>query len=84
MGSTLTTASNSSVSFTNSFASCNVCWQVGSAATLGTGTDFVGTAIALTEAITANTGAAVDGRLLALGAAVTLDTNVITPSACAA
>lgn len=83
IGSTLTTASDSSVLFTNSFESCNVFWRVGSSATLGTSTDFVGTVIA-SESITATTGATVEGRLLALNGAVTLDTNVITPTTCAA
>jgi len=55
---------------------------VGSSATLGTNTTFVGTIIALTS-ITANTTATVDGRLLALNGAVTLDTNTITKKACA-
>lgn len=80
----LTTASDSSVVFTDDFATCNVFWQIGSAATLGTDTDFVGTLIADTEAITANTGATVVGRLLALTAAVTLDSNVITQPLCPA
>jgi hypothetical protein len=82
VASALTTASDSSVVFLDDFASCGVFWQVGSAATLGTDTDFVGTLIAQTEAITANTGATVMGRLLALNAAVTLDSNVITTTVC--
>lgn len=81
IGSTLTTASASSVAFTNSFESCNVFWQVGSSATLGTGTAFVGTVIA-DASISANTTAKVEGRLLALNGAVTLDTNVITRPDC--
>ena len=82
VGTALTTASSSSVVFTDDFASCNVFWQVGSAAILGTDTDFVGTVITRTEAITANTRATVRGRLLALNAAVTLDSNVITATSC--
>ena len=82
-GSTLTTGSNSSVLLTNGASPCNVFWQVGSSATLGTGTQFVGTVLALTSA-TLNTGANVSGRILARNGAVTLDTNVITTTACAA
>jgi type VI secretion system secreted protein VgrG len=74
IGSTLTTASNSSVVFINSASSCNVFWQVGSSATLGTTTAFGGNILALTS-ITLNTGANVSGRLLARNGAVTLDSN---------
>ena len=48
----------------NGGQSCNVFWQVGSSATLGTGTPFVGNILALTS-ITLNTGATVSGRALA-------------------
>ncbi len=83
IGSTLTTASNSSVVLINEADACNVFFQVGSSATLGTATTFVGTILALTS-ITAVTGTTVeDGRLLALNGAVTLDTNVITSPTCA-
>ena len=59
IGSTLTTASNSSVALINGADACNVFWQIGSSATLGTGTNFVGTVIA-NISITANTGATVE------------------------
>jgi hypothetical protein len=75
-GETLTTASNSSVSVINGGSDCYVYWQVGSSATLGTGTEFVGNILALTS-ITANTNANVSGRLLARNAAVTMDDNNI-------
>jgi len=45
--STLITASNSRVSLTNGANPCNVFWQIGSSATLGTDTQFVGTVMAL-------------------------------------
>ncbi len=78
IGSTLTTAAgNSNVVLTNGASANNVFWAVGSSATLGTGSSFMGTMIAFTS-ITATTGATVDGRLLALNGAVTLDTNTIT------
>ncbi len=79
--STLMTASNSSVALINGASPCNVFWKVGSSATLGTGSKFIGTVLALT-AISAQTGAVVQGRLIARNAAVTLDDNVITRPAC--
>ena len=56
IGSTLTTASGSSVAMINGGNPCNVFWQVGSSATLGTATSFVGNILALTS-ITLTTGA---------------------------
>ncbi|HEV2973768.1 MAG TPA: ice-binding family protein [Solirubrobacteraceae bacterium] len=82
IGSTLTTGSNTSVSLINGAQACNVFWQVGSSATLGTGTRFVGTVMAAAT-ITTNTAATVHGRLLAETGAVNLDTNTITASTCA-
>lgn len=80
-GSSLTTASDSSVLLINGAQACNVYWVVGSSATLGTGTEFVGTIMALTS-ITADTGATVDGQLLAENGTVTLDNNTITIPVC--
>jgi hypothetical protein len=82
IGSTLTTGSNTDVSLINGAQACNVFWRVGSSATLGTGTHFVGTIMAA-DSITANTGATIHGRLLAQTAAVTLENNTITTSTCA-
>jgi hypothetical protein len=81
IGSTLTTASSSSVSLINGARPCNVFWQIGDSATLGTSTSFVGNIMAM-QSITMTTGATLKGRALARSAAVTLDTNVITKSAC--
>jgi hypothetical protein len=81
IGSTLTTASDARVEVINGGAGCNVFWQVGSSATLGTTTRFVGNILALTS-ITLNTGASVAGRLLARNGAVTLDNNTV--AACGA
>jgi hypothetical protein len=81
-GSTLITASSSVVALVNGATWCNVWWQVGSSATLGTATTFVGTIMALTSD-TLTTGATVTGRVLARNGAVTLDTNTITQPACA-
>jgi hypothetical protein len=82
IGSTLTTASDSSVVTINDDGSTtpgiSTFWQVGSSATLGTTTAFEGNIMALAS-ITAETGATdLDGRLLAETGAVTLDDNTIT------
>ena len=83
-GSSLTTKSGSQVLLRNGARSCNVFWQVGSSATLGTGSKFVGTIMAY-QSITVTTGAKIVGRALARNGAVTLDTNVITrPTSCVA
>lgn len=76
MGSTLTTASTSSVTVINGGQAVNVFWQVGSSATLGTGTWFNGNILAYAS-ITLDTGASLIGRLLSLNGAVTADTNDI-------
>jgi predicted secreted protein with PEFG-CTERM motif len=69
--------STSNIVLTNGASASNVFWQVGSSATLGTGSVFKGTIIAY-KSITATTGATVEGRLLALTGAVTLDANHVT------
>ncbi len=83
IGSTLTTASNSSVLVINGAGDCNIFWQVGSSATLGTTTAFKGNILALTS-ITLATGASVSGRALARNGAVTMDTNHVSTLACVA
>jgi hypothetical protein len=77
IGSTLTTASVSSVVMINEAKACNTFFQVGSSATLGTSTEFQGNIIA-DASITLNTEANVFGRAIALNGAVTLDTNDVT------
>ncbi len=83
IGSTLTTASNSSVRVINSGSACNVYWQIGSSATLGTNTAFAGNLLA-SASITLNTGATLTGRALARAGAVTLDSNTISSAGCTA
>ncbi len=82
-GSTLITASSSSVALIGDAQACNVYWQVGSSATLGTASSFVGTVMALTS-ISLQTGATIQGRMLARNGQVSLDTNTITRPTCAA
>jgi len=76
-GSTLTTASASSVNIINEGTDDSIYWEVGSSATLGTTTAFEGELIAA-QSITLDTGATIGcGNAIALNAAVTLDTNTI-------
>lgn len=82
IGSTLTTASNASVLMIGG-SPCNVYWQVGSSATIGTTTQFVGNILALSS-ISLTTGASVTGRVLARNGAVTMDTNTVSAASCAA
>ncbi len=81
IGSTLTTASNSSVRLINGATVCNVFFQVGSSATLGTGTQFIGNIFALAS-VTLTTNVNVSGRAVGLNGAVTLDSNVVSVPTC--
>ena len=81
VGSTLITASNSTVMLINGASSCNVFFEVGSSATLGTNTTFVGSILAQTSA-SVQTGTTVNGRVLARTGQVSLDTNTITRPSC--
>ncbi|MEP6469233.1 MAG: ice-binding family protein [Chloroflexota bacterium] len=75
--SSLITASSSSVKLINGAKPCNVFWQVTSSATLGSGSSFVGTIMALTS-ITMASGVTLDGRALARNGKVTLLNDTIT------
>jgi hypothetical protein len=77
VASTLIIDSGALITMTGGASSCNVFWQVGSSATIGSGANFVGTVMA-DASVTADTGAVIAGRLMARTGAVTLDTNVIT------
>ncbi|MFZ0774683.1 MAG: ice-binding family protein [Candidatus Sulfotelmatobacter sp.] len=81
IGSTLTTATDSKVSivlgqgqvqplWSRGLRGCNVYWQVGSSATIGTGSLFVGKILALTS-ITLN-GGILHGKALASNGAITM------------
>lgn len=82
IGTTLTTASNSAVVLVNGATPCNnnITWQVGSSATVGTGTSFAGNILANTS-ITLNSSANSTGSLYAHTGAVTLDTNQVSTCA---
>ena len=78
---TLTTSSLGSMLLINGANSCNIFWQVGSSATLGSGSHFFGNILA-TASITVDTSTIVDGRLLASTGAVTLDMNTVNGCTC--
>jgi Ice-binding-like len=80
IGTTLTTATNSEVVmvhghklWSKGLRGCNVYWQVGSSATIGSGNTFVGKILALTS-ITLN-GGTFRGKGLAGNGAVTMSTQ---------
>lgn len=78
IGSSLTTASASSVNVINGGENNGLFWQVGSSATLGTNTIFAGNILA-DQSVTMNTSAKIlCGRAIALVGAVTMDTNTIS------
>jgi Ice-binding-like len=81
MAATLVSASNSNVRLIGAAQPCNVFWQVGSSATLGTNSTFTGNILALTS-IQVQTNVTVQGRVLARNASVTLDTDTITVATC--
>ncbi len=80
-GSTLTTSSGATVILANGATLQNSTfnWAIGSSATLGTNSQFVGT-IDASASITLTTGVLLQGRAWALNGAVTMDTNVINPN----
>jgi hypothetical protein len=71
IGSTLNTASASSVVLINSAQAANVFWQVGSSASFGTTTTFIGNVLA-SASISRNNALSLVGRALAINGAVTL------------
>ncbi|HMJ59512.1 MAG TPA: ice-binding family protein [Gemmatimonadales bacterium] len=74
IGSTLTTGTTANIALSGGALARNVWWQVGSSATLGTGTTFRGNIVALTS-ITLVDNATMLGRALARNGAVSLGTN---------
>ena len=77
VASSLTTGSATTVRLTNGAQPCNVFWQIGASATLGTDSRFAGTVMALTT-ITAQTGAT--DRRPAAGAQTARSTSTRTRS----
>ena len=77
IGSTLTTASGSSVSIENAGSNDSVYWVVGSSATLGSSTSFEGNIIALTSDSLVTGAKDGCGSIIALNGSVTLEGNTI-------
>ena len=76
----LTTASGpgaSVVSLIGGASACDIWWQIGSSAAIGTFSAMQGNILALTS-ITIGTSASLQGRALARNGTVTLDTNNVT------
>jgi hypothetical protein len=82
IGSTLTTATGANVAFAGGASPCNVYWQVGSSATIQTGTHFAGNIMALAS-ITLN-GGNLAGRALARNGTVTISGKETIISGCSA
>ncbi len=82
IASMLTTATNSSVTLINqpvrSGKDGSVFWQVGSSATLGTGTAFTGNILAYTSITLVSQTRIADGRAMAIHGAVTMDSNTVS------
>jgi hypothetical protein len=74
---TLTTTSGLGMVLAGGAKASNIFWQVGTSATLGTGSAFYGTIMA-DQSITLNSGATLDGRALARIAAVNLNASNVT------
>jgi hypothetical protein len=82
IGSTLTTATGSSVTVIGGGSACNVYWQIGSSATVGAANKLAGNFLAFTT-ITMGTGSRLTtGRLLARGGEVSMDTNDVSAAGC--
>lgn len=80
--STLITGPGSNIVMSGGASVCNVFWQVGSSATIGERTGFVGTILAYQQ-IDVGAGSAVHGRLLAQAGGINLNlTTVILPDQC--
>ena len=80
--STLTTAAGSNIVLIGGAQACNIFWEVGSSATLGTNSNIKGNIMALSS-ITLTTGSNVVGRVQARNGAVTLDSSTVSKAVCA-
>jgi LPXTG-motif cell wall-anchored protein len=79
--STLITGAGSTVSLINGAQQCNIFWQIGSSATLGTGSDFTGNILA-SASVTVENSVTVHGRALAQTGSVTLDLDTFVAPTC--
>jgi hypothetical protein len=78
---TLVTAVSSNVSLLRQARYCRIFWKIGSSATLGGSSHFVGHLFAL-QSITVNDSASINGQLLARNGSVTLSNNTIVNGVC--
>ncbi len=79
--SSLVTEDSGAIELINGAQACNVFWQVGTSATLGADTSFVGSILAFTS-VSLQAGTTVEGRVLARNGTVSLDNNTITRPTC--
>jgi len=79
--STLITGQFSTVTLINGAQACNVFWQVGTSATLGANSIFIGNILAYTS-VTCSNKVSVQGRILAMNGAVTLNNDTISAPPC--
>jgi len=79
---TLITAASSKVLLTRGAQACNVFWQIGSSATLGSSSTMAGHLIA-SASISTGATTTVDGQLIALTGAVTLGGTTVVNDGCA-
>jgi Ice-binding-like len=77
VGTAISTATSASVVMAGGGTAGHVFWNVGSSATIGTGTAFQGNLLA-SASITLTGGSSLTGRALALNAAVTMDNNRVS------
>ena len=80
-GSLTTSAGVTVVGSTDTCNGSNVFWQIGTTASVGAGTSFVGNILAQTS-VTLGAAAVLDGRAVALSVASTVTLNTNTVSAC--
>jgi hypothetical protein len=78
IGTGLTTGTDAAVQVINGGSEDNVFWQVGSSATLGTGTAFEGNILAYASITLDPNATILDGRALAINGEVSLIDNTIT------
>ncbi|WP_405807748.1 ice-binding family protein [Streptomyces sp. NBC_00210] len=81
VASSLTISNSATIALINGAQPCNVFWQIGITATLGTNASFEGTIMALTS-ITVEANTRIRGRALARNAEVTLISDVIVRPSC--
>jgi len=82
IGSTLTTATGATVAFSGGASPCNVFWQIGTSATIQSGSNFAGNIMALSSITLV--GGTLNGRALAINGAVTISGKETIINACSA